>query len=77
MTSNRFPDKWIVPAGGVEAGEQFRDAAIREVLEEVSGILSKRDLNSLLFKNKLNWQERPVQWSVVLILEARHIMLPH
>ena len=36
MTSNRFPDKWIVPAGGVEAGEQYLDAAIREVLEEVS-----------------------------------------
>ncbi|XP_068680022.1 diphosphoinositol polyphosphate phosphohydrolase 1-like isoform X1 [Montipora foliosa] len=34
VTSNRFPDKWIVPAGGVEAGEQYLDAAIREVLEE-------------------------------------------
>ena len=40
MTSNRFPDKWIVPAGGVETGEQFQDAAIREVLEEVSEIVA-------------------------------------
>ena len=44
MTSNRFPDKWIVPAGGVEAGEQYLDAAIREVLEEVGDYNSKRAL---------------------------------
>ena len=37
MTSNSCPDKWIVPAGGVEPGEQYHDAAEREVLEEVSG----------------------------------------
>lgn len=36
ITSNNSPDRWIVPAGGVEAGEEFQDAAIREVLEEVS-----------------------------------------
>lgn len=34
VTSNRYPDKWIVPAGGVEAGERFQDAAVREVFEE-------------------------------------------
>ena len=36
MTSNNCPDEWIVPAGGVEAGEEFQDAAVREVSEEVS-----------------------------------------
>jgi len=36
VTSNNSPDEWIVPAGGVEAGEEFQDAAVREVLEEVS-----------------------------------------
>ena len=36
VTSNKYPDKWIVPAGGVEAGERFQDAAVREVFEEVS-----------------------------------------
>lgn len=36
ITSNNSPDRWIVPAGGVEAGEEFQDAAMREVLEEVS-----------------------------------------
>lgn len=39
MTSNRCPDKWIVPAGGVEPGEQYHDAAKREVLEEVSRVV--------------------------------------
>lgn len=34
VTSNSCPDKWIVPAGGVEPGEQYHDAAKREVLEE-------------------------------------------
>ena len=36
MTSNGSPDKWIVPAGGVENGEQYDEAAVREALEEVS-----------------------------------------
>ena len=36
MSSNNCPDEWIVPAGGVEAGEEFQDAAVREVSEEVS-----------------------------------------
>ena len=36
MSSNNCPDEWIVPAGGVEAVEEFQDAAVREVSEEVS-----------------------------------------
>ena len=36
VTSNGSPDKWIVPAGGVEFGEQYHEAALREALEEVS-----------------------------------------
>ena len=38
ITSNRTPDQWIVPAGGVEAGEKNQDAANREILEEVSDL---------------------------------------
>lgn len=34
ITSNSSPDQWIVPAGGVEAGEENEDAANREILEE-------------------------------------------
>lgn len=36
VTSINCPDEWIIPAGGVEAGEEFQDAAVREVSEEVS-----------------------------------------
>jgi len=53
VTSNRFPDKWIVPSGGVEAGEEFQDAAVREVLEEVSDYMysSKlRVIKGIIFK---------------------------
>lgn len=39
ITSNSSPDQWIVPAGGVEAGEENEDAANREILEEVSDLL--------------------------------------
>lgn len=38
ITSNRSPDQWIVPAGGVEVGEDNQDAANREILEEVSDL---------------------------------------
>ena len=38
ITSNSSPDQWIVPAGGVEAGEQYEAAANREILEEVSDL---------------------------------------
>lgn len=30
----RWPDKWAVPGGGVEEGEEPREACIRETLEE-------------------------------------------
>lgn len=46
VTSNRYPDKWIVPAGGVEAGERFQDAAVREVFEEVSRLCAVRTYRS-------------------------------
>jgi len=38
ITSNSSPDKWIVPAGGVKAGEENQDAANREILEEASDL---------------------------------------
>lgn len=53
MTSNRFPDQWIVPAGGVEPGEQFRDAAVREVLEE-AGVRGNIVRSLGMFQNDAN-----------------------
>lgn len=35
VSSSRYPDKWIVPGGGMEPEEEPNDAAVREVCEEV------------------------------------------
>jgi len=53
VTSNRFPDKWIVPAGGVEAGEEYQDAAVREVLEE-AGVQGKIVRSLGMFQNDIS-----------------------
>lgn len=36
VSSCRHPGRWVVPSGGVEPGEDSKEAAIREVVEEVS-----------------------------------------
>jgi len=36
VSSCRHPGRWVVPSGGVEPGEDTKEAAIREVVEEVS-----------------------------------------
>ncbi|KAL1021053.1 hypothetical protein UPYG_G00008100 [Umbra pygmaea] len=43
VSSSRHPDKWIVPGGGMEPGEEPSDAAVREVCEEagVKGTLGR------------------------------------
>uniref|UniRef100_A0A8C5M308 diphosphoinositol-polyphosphate diphosphatase n=1 Tax=Leptobrachium leishanense TaxID=445787 RepID=A0A8C5M308_9ANUR len=43
VSSSRYPDRWIVPGGGLEPGEDPSAAAVREVCEEagVKGILGR------------------------------------
>eukprot|EP00058_Branchiostoma_floridae_P024195 XP_002609685.1 hypothetical protein BRAFLDRAFT_83698 [Branchiostoma floridae] len=36
VSSSRYPDRWVVPGGGLEPEEQPSQAAIREVAEESS-----------------------------------------
>ncbi|XP_068685939.1 diphosphoinositol polyphosphate phosphohydrolase 1-like isoform X2 [Montipora foliosa] len=43
VSSWRHPGRWVVPSGGVEPGEDSKEAAIREVVEEagVRGTLGR------------------------------------
>ncbi|XP_068125500.1 diphosphoinositol polyphosphate phosphohydrolase 1 [Hyperolius riggenbachi] len=43
VSSSRYPDRWIVPGGGLEPEEESSATAVREVFEEagVKGILGR------------------------------------
>ncbi|XP_068749743.1 diphosphoinositol polyphosphate phosphohydrolase 1-like isoform X4 [Montipora capricornis] len=58
VTSKGSPDKWIVPAGGVENGEQYDEAAVREALEEDDISRKRTMLYVLIVKEELEvWQD--------------------
>ncbi|XP_068749742.1 diphosphoinositol polyphosphate phosphohydrolase 1-like isoform X3 [Montipora capricornis] len=58
VTSKGSPDKWIVPAGGVENGEQYDEAAVREALEEDDISRKRTMLYFLIVKEELEvWQD--------------------
>ncbi|XP_032827520.2 diphosphoinositol polyphosphate phosphohydrolase 1-like isoform X1 [Petromyzon marinus] len=63
VSSSRYPDKWIVPGGGMEPEEEAGVAAMREVYEE-AGV--KGDLGRLLgvFEN----QERKHRTYVYILI---------
>lgn len=52
VSSCRHPGRWVVPSGGVEPGEDSKQAAIREVVEEVS--------NRYMYKSSSSCQFNPV-----------------
>ena len=39
LVTSRHHNGWVVPGGGIETGEEAKDAAIRELQEEVHAIL--------------------------------------
>lgn len=49
MVLEKYPDKtfWTLPGGGVEEGESYEEAVIREVREEVN---LKVEINAFLFE---------------------------
>lgn len=42
--SNSFPNRWNFPGGGVEPGEDIREAAVREMKEEANLEINEKDL---------------------------------
>jgi 8-oxo-dGTP pyrophosphatase MutT (NUDIX family) len=60
VTSISNPDRWILPAGHVEPGEELEAAALREVAEE-AGIRAEiiRDLGSIeYFWDRGGWKQQ-------------------
>ncbi|XP_029189536.1 diphosphoinositol polyphosphate phosphohydrolase 1-like isoform X1 [Acropora millepora] len=53
VTSWRHPGRWVVPSGGVEPGEDSKEAAIREVVEE-AGVRGKLGRFLGEFQNDVN-----------------------
>lgn len=40
MSSSKYPERWIVPGGGVEQDETYAETAVRELLEE-AGVIGR------------------------------------
>lgn len=40
MSSSKYPERWIVPGGGVEQDETNAETAVRELLEE-AGVVGR------------------------------------
>jgi len=53
VSSWRHPGRWVVPSGGVEPGEDSKEAAIREVVEE-AGVRGKLGRFLGEFQNDVN-----------------------
>ncbi|EDO40923.1 predicted protein [Nematostella vectensis] len=62
VSSSKHPDKWVVPAGGIEPGEEPKETAIREVQEE-AGVKGKLGRCLGVFKND---NSRSKTWVFVL-----------
>lgn len=68
VTSNSNTNRWIIPAGHVEVGETFRDAALREVAEEAGvGAVVVADLGNLSYPWYRNSQKILINTSLYLM----------
>ncbi|KAK3739955.1 hypothetical protein QZH41_012793, partial [Actinostola sp. cb2023] len=64
VSSSRMPDKWVVPAGGIESGEEAHETATREVQEE-AGVKGKLGRFLGIFQND---NSRTRTWVFVLVV---------
>lgn len=50
-----LPPRWLTPGGGIDAGENTRDAAVRELREETGIVLSPDQLGEPIFHRIGRW----------------------
>jgi 8-oxo-dGTP pyrophosphatase MutT (NUDIX family) len=59
---SRFPDPfWEVPGGGIEPGENYVDAAIREIREETGLELTPGQLGEPRWRRDATWRGRGIR----------------
>jgi len=51
----QLPPRWLIPGGGIDAGESPRDAAARELLEETGLSVDPSDLGQLVYSELGEW----------------------
>lgn len=64
ISSSRHPGRWVVPSGGVEPGEEPKEAAVREVVEE-AGVRGKLGRFLGEFQNDANQSRTAVYVLIV------------
>ncbi len=50
-----LPPRWLVPGGGIDAGEDTRTAALRELYEETGLVVSPEDLGEPVLEATGRW----------------------
>ena len=50
-----LPPRWLVPGGGIDAGEDTRTAALRELYEETGLVVSPEDLGEPVLEASGRW----------------------
>lgn len=50
-----LPARWLVPGGGIDAGEDTRTAALRELYEETGLVVKPEDLGEVILEASGRW----------------------